>query len=130
MVIYAPPLIILSLNQSMPRYGAFWIACLLGLIQDLLTLSLPIGFFAFLFSIMSLLWSFAKNYFPPFTISFSTLPAVFIFCFSFSLAESILLSTFHHWIEDLLLAPLINTGLFAILVLLVKWWKTPKTGPA
>ncbi|MFZ4773015.1 MAG: hypothetical protein ACOYK9_03390 [Chlamydiia bacterium] len=121
-----PPFIVLVLADRLSRYQALWISAFFGFIHDLLTLSLPLGFFTLLYAILSLLWSFSKPFIPQLG-SLNSLPFVFLFSFVFVFLECSLLSTFHHPLEDLILGPLFDTALFGVIVLLGKWfikWKT------
>ena len=121
------PLVLIAFNERFTKVQAFWASLALGLFVDLLTLSLPLGFFSILYPLTILLWCFLRPYVPKIW-SVKAFPFIFLISFSYALIECSLLTTFHHPIEDLLLGPLFDTSLFAIIVLLSKWLTQPKKG--
>lgn len=125
MVINIPLFVVLSVANLFPKYKAFWINVIVGFIFDLFVLTLPLGVHTLFFAIMSLLWSIIKPHIPPLT-SFWIMPSLFAFFFIFSLLECLAVRTFGHLLEDLLIGPVFDTGVFLLIVLLGKWSLSPK----
>lgn len=125
MVIQVPLFLVLAVSNYFPKYKAFWISVLFGFVADLFVLSLPLGVHTLFFSLMSLFWSTIKPHIPPLSSPWAW-PSIFFFFFLFSFMECLALRTFGHLLEDLLLGPIVDTGVFLLIVVLGKWSLSPK----